>query len=95
MAIDRAQVEKVAYLARLNLTEAELQKMTIELGKIVAMVDQMSEIDTEGVEPLNHPLEFFNVLADDAIGTSLSRDQALANAPSADEECFRVPAVFN
>lgn len=94
MPIDRRQVERVAQLARLSLSDGELDRMTLELGQIVSLVDQMSELDTEGVEPLLHPLEVRNAMREDVVEPSLSRDQALQNAPSHDETCFRVPAVF-
>ncbi len=58
------------------------------------MVDQMSELPTDGVEPLTHPIPLTNVLADDVVRPSLDRKDVLANAPSADDECFRVPPVF-
>ncbi len=94
MSLDRQQVAKIAYLARLSLTEAELDEMTHQLGKIVDLVDQLSAVNTDGVEPLVHAVELQNVLQADEIKTSLPREKALANAPDADEECFRVSAVL-
>ncbi len=94
MSLDRQQVAKIAYLARLSLTESELDEMTQQLGKIVDLVDQLSEVDTEGVEPMVHAIELQNVLQQDEIKSSLPREKALANAPDADEECFRVSAVL-
>ena len=94
MSLDRQQVAKIAYLARLSLTEAELDEMTQQLGKIVDLVDQLSAVNTDGVEPLVHAVELQNVLQVDEIKTSLPREKALANAPDADEECFRVSAVL-
>ena len=94
MSLDRQQVAKIAYLARLSLTDAELDEMTQQLGKIVDLVDQLSEANTDGVEPLVHAIELQNVLQMDQIKPSLPREKALANAPDADEECFRVSAVL-
>ena len=94
MSIDRQQVAKIAYLARLSLSDSELDEMTHQLGKIVDLVDQLSEVDTEGVEPLVHAIELQNVLHEDQIRPSLPREKVLANAPDADEECFRVSAVL-
>lgn len=94
MSLDRATVEKVSLLARLRLTEEELNLMTTQLDKIVGYIDQLSELDTENVEPLSHAVELSNVFADDQVESSLPREQALANAPKADDECYRVPAVL-
>ena len=94
MSLDRQQVAKIAYLARLSLTETELDEMTQQLGKIVDLVDQLSAVNTDGVEPLVHAVELQNVLQEDEIKRSLPREKALANAPDADEECFRVAAVL-
>jgi aspartyl-tRNA(Asn)/glutamyl-tRNA(Gln) amidotransferase subunit C len=94
MSLSREQVEKVALLARLKLAPAELDRMTEQIGKIVEFVDQLSELDTEGVQPLAHPLDVVNVLADDVVAESLPREKALANAPHQDGECYLVPAVL-
>lgn len=94
MSLDRQQVAKIAYLARLSLTEAELDEMTQQLVKIVDLVDQLSEVNTDGVEPMVHAIELQNVLQKDEIKSSLPREKALVNAPDADEECFRVSAVL-
>jgi aspartyl-tRNA(Asn)/glutamyl-tRNA(Gln) amidotransferase subunit C len=87
-------VQKVALLARLELTDAELATMTAQLGQIVEYVRQLDELDTDDVEPLAHAADLLNVFADDRTRPSLLREQALANAPKRDEECFRVPAVL-
>lgn len=81
-------------LARLHLTAAEVDAMTVQLGQIVEYVALLNELSTDGVEPLAHPLELSNVLADDVPVAGLDRDQALLNAPKRDDECFRVPAVL-
>lgn len=94
MSLDRQQVAKIAYLARLSLTESELDEMTLQLGKIVDLVDQLSTVNTDGIEPMVHAIEMQNVLQTDEIKASLPREEALANAPDADEECFRVSAVL-
>lgn len=94
MAITRVDVEKVALLSRLLLTEAELEAMTRQLGQIVGYVDQLSEVDTEGVEPLAHAVEVTNVLADDRVAASLPREAALKNAPVHDDRGYLAPAVL-
>lgn len=94
MAITRADVEKVSLLARLQLTEVEIETLTEELGQIVAYVDQLSEVDTEGVTPMAHAVEVSNVFASDEVKPSLPREQALANAPSHNERGYLVPPVL-
>ncbi|HMO84276.1 MAG TPA: Asp-tRNA(Asn)/Glu-tRNA(Gln) amidotransferase subunit GatC [Lacipirellulaceae bacterium] len=94
MALTRADVEKVALLARLSLTDAELQTMTSQLGKIVQYVDQLAEAATQGVEPMAHAVEVANVFAADVVAPSLPREVALANAPRHNDRGYLVPAVL-
>jgi aspartyl-tRNA(Asn)/glutamyl-tRNA(Gln) amidotransferase subunit C len=94
MSLSRRDVEKVSLLARLRLSEAELETMTPQLGKIVDLVDQLSELDTTDVQPMAHALELRNVFAEDVVRPSLDRTDALSNAPKRDDECYRVPAVL-
>lgn len=94
MSLTRADVERVALLSRLRLSDAELDTMTGQLGKILEYVDQLGELDTEGVEPMAHAVEMTNRFAADDPRDSLPRDEALANAPKRDDECYRVPAVL-
>ena len=94
MGLTRQQVEKVSLLARLQLTDEELETMTVQLGQIVQYVQQLSELDTQNVAPMAHAVEMFNVFAADQPHASLPREEALANAPKRDDECYRVPAVL-
>jgi aspartyl-tRNA(Asn)/glutamyl-tRNA(Gln) amidotransferase subunit C len=94
MSLTRADVEKVSLLGRLLLSEAELDTMTTQLTRVVGYVEQLSEVQTDNVEPMAHAVEMHNVFAGDALGESLPRDAALANAPKRDSECYRVPAVL-
>jgi aspartyl-tRNA(Asn)/glutamyl-tRNA(Gln) amidotransferase subunit C len=94
MSLSRQDIEKVALLARLRLSNDEAQTMTAELGKIVDFVDQLAEANTEGVEPLAHAIELRNVFRADAVAASLPRDEALANAPHHDDRGYLVPAVL-
>lgn len=87
-------VRRVAKLARLNCSDEEIHTFTTQLGSIFEYVDQLSELDTEGVEPLSHCLAVHNVLRDDEVKPSLSNDEALANAPQRDGEFFAVPKVL-
>jgi len=87
-------VAKVAALARLALSEAEVERMAGELSKIVGFVSMLGELDTAAVDPLAHPLDTHNVFRDDVPAASLPRAAALESAPRHDGECFLVPAVL-
>jgi aspartyl-tRNA(Asn)/glutamyl-tRNA(Gln) amidotransferase subunit C len=90
--IDREQVLHVAKLARLRLSDAEVERMTGELSKILEHVERMDELDLDGVEPTSHVVELQNVLRDDVPRESLSRERALEGAPDPADEGFRVPS---
>jgi len=90
--IDSEQVRYVARLARLRLTDEEVDRMTGELGSILDHIEKISALDLEGVEPTSHVVELENVLRPDEPHESLPRDVALAEAPDADEMGFRVPS---
>ena len=92
--LTREDVIKVAMLARLALSDTELSSLTEELSKIVGFVSQLSEINTDEVEPLAHPLDSQNVFREDRPVPSLTTADALRCAPRHDEECFLVPAVL-
>jgi aspartyl-tRNA(Asn)/glutamyl-tRNA(Gln) amidotransferase subunit C len=94
VALTREQVAKIAHLARLSFTDSELDDLTLQLGKIVGLVDELSQVNTDGIEPMVHAIESENVLKADEIKPSLPRAKALSNAPDADNECFRVSAVL-
>jgi aspartyl-tRNA(Asn)/glutamyl-tRNA(Gln) amidotransferase subunit C len=94
MTLSRADVEKVALLARLELSVAELDALTPQLQHIVEYVEALNELNTEGVEPMAHALDMANVFADDISRPSLPRELALANAPHHDDACYLVPAVL-
>ena len=94
MTITRAVVEKVSLLARLQLTDAELETTATELSQIVSYVDLLGEVDTEGVEPMAHAVEVNNVFATDEIRPSLPREQALASAPQSNQRGYLVPPVL-
>jgi aspartyl-tRNA(Asn)/glutamyl-tRNA(Gln) amidotransferase subunit C len=94
MAISRDEVLHVAKLARLELSEGELERFSEQLSAILEAVGKVSELDLSGVEPTAHPLDLSNVWAEDEPRPSMSVDEALANAPARDEGgFFRVPAA--
>jgi aspartyl-tRNA(Asn)/glutamyl-tRNA(Gln) amidotransferase subunit C len=94
MSLTRAEVEKVSLLGRLLLSESELDTMTTQLTRVVGYVEQLREVNTDGIQPMAHAVEMHNVFRDDLQFASLPRDEALANAPKRDSECYRVPAVL-
>lgn len=94
MGLSREAVEKVSLLARLRLSEAELDKMTSQLGQVVDYMALLSRLDTETIQPMAHAVEVVNVFREDEVRPSLPREEALANAPRHDGECYRVPAVL-
>jgi aspartyl-tRNA(Asn)/glutamyl-tRNA(Gln) amidotransferase subunit C len=90
--IDREQVLYVAKLARLKLTDDEVEKMTGELSQILEHVERMEGLDLDGVEPTSHVVALENVLREDVPRESLPRERALEQAPDATDDGFRVPS---
>jgi aspartyl-tRNA(Asn)/glutamyl-tRNA(Gln) amidotransferase subunit C len=95
MSLTADQVRWVAHLARLELTDAELEMMTPQLSAIVDYVNQLQQVNTDGVEPLAHALEVQNVFRADEPAPSLPVDAALANAPQRHGDFYGVPAVLD
>lgn len=93
--IDEAEVRRIAKLARLSLSDEEIRRFAGQLASILDHFEQIESLDTEGVEPLTHALPVANVLREDEVGEGLSHEQALANAPESERECFRVPTVLD
>ncbi len=91
MAIDRETVTHVARLARLDLRADEVDRLTGELGDILAAVSKVSELDLADVPPTSHPLDLVNVFADDEPRPSLPLEDVFANAPAREGDLFRVP----
>ena len=92
MAITREDVLHVARLARLEIPEGEVDRVRDELGAILEAVGKVAELDLTDVEPTSHPLAVVNVWAEDEPRPCLPVDEALANAPEAEDGAFRVPA---
>lgn len=93
--IDRDTVEHVARLARLALTEEERERFAEQLGRILEYADRLSALPLDDVPPTSHALPMTNVLRDDAVATSLPRDEVLAQAPAHRDGFFVVPRVFD
>lgn len=94
MKITRQEVEYVARLARLDLTEQEKALFTSQLSSILAYVEKLNELDTSGIEPTSHVIDISKVTRPDETRDSLSQDAALANAPDKAAGYFRVPKII-
>ena len=91
MAISRDEVLHVARLARLALTDEEVERLTVELDAILEAVGVVAELDLSQVPPTSHPLDLVNVWDEDEPRTSLSLEDVFANAPAREGDLFRVP----
>ena len=94
MKITKQEVEHVAKLARLELSEQEKEKLTDQLSNILTYVEKLNELDTTGVEPTAHVLDINNVMRDDVAGVSLPQEKALANAPEKAAGHYKVPKII-
>ena len=93
MKLNRKDVEHVALLSRLELSETELGKFTGQLDAILEYIDVLNQVDTSAVEPMAHVLEIRNVMRADQVQPSLPREAALQNAPDAEDGFFKVPKI--
>ncbi|TWH76730.1 aspartyl/glutamyl-tRNA(Asn/Gln) amidotransferase subunit C [Azomonas agilis] len=94
MALERSEVEKIAHLARLGLDEAELPHTTATLNSILGLIDQMQAVNTDGIEPLAHPLEAVQRLRADAVTETNQRAAYQAIAPAVENGLYLVPKVI-
>jgi len=93
MPLSREEVLHVALLARLELSEEEIERYTWELNRVLEHIEKLKELDTEGVEPTSHAVPLSNVFRPDEPGEPLPREEVLMNAPDAVDGYFRVPRV--
>jgi len=93
--ITRADVEHVAGLARLALTDEEVDRFARELGVILEHAEDLAALDLDDVEPTAHPLPLVNVLRPDEVRSSLPRDEVLGQAPAVEDGRFRVPRILD
>lgn len=94
MKIDRAALDKIAHLARLEFDDKDADKMMADMTNIVNWVEKLNEVDTEGVEPLTTMSHEINALREDVAENKLSKEQALYNAPLKNTDFFKVPKVI-
>lgn len=95
MKLSTQDVEYVAKLARLEVADQEKEKFTAQLNDILLYIDQLNELDTAGVAPMTHAIAVTNAFREDKVMDSLGTEGALANAPDARGEFFRVPKVID
>jgi len=95
MKISREEVQHVAKLARLSLSEDETDRMTQQLDTILNYVDKLEAVDTDGIEPTTHTQQVVNAFREDEVTPSLERKKALNNAPEDNEESFVVPRIIS
>jgi len=93
MTITTETVQHIAHLAKLQLSETEIDRLAGEMEKIVEFADKLSELDIQGVQPTTHAVSVQNVLRDDELKPSYDRGKMLQNAPERDAACFLVPKV--
>lgn len=94
MALSQDEVRKLALLARLELSDEEVQTLGPQIESILGFVAKLSELNTDEVEPMTTALDVDNCWRADELVAGLSNDDALKNAPSRDDECFLVPPVL-
>jgi aspartyl-tRNA(Asn)/glutamyl-tRNA(Gln) amidotransferase subunit C len=94
MEISGREVEHVARLARLDLSDMEKEQLTAQLSGILTYVEKLNELDTAGVEPTSHVLDINNVMREDAPAESLPQELALANAPEKSAGHYKVPKII-
>ncbi len=94
MKVDLNTIDKIAHLARLEITEADKKVLVDDMNKILSFMNKLNEINTDGVEPLIYMTDEVNVLRNDEIKRDLTTQQALQNAPKQDGKYFRVAKVI-
>lgn len=94
MIIDRALLDKIAHLSRLEFDEKDAEKMMKDMSAIITWVEKLKEVDTTGVEPLTTMSHEINAMRDDETATPLDHDKALDSAPNKDADYFHVPKVI-
>ena len=94
MALSRSEVEHIAQLARVGMTEEDITLLAEQLSHILEQVQILEQVDTSGVPPSSHTVDLTSVFREDEVAPSYPKEEVLANAPSEDEGFFRVKAVL-
>lgn len=95
LKISLKEVEYVAHLARLEISDAEKGKFTSQLNDILLYIDKLNEVNTDGAEPMSHAMSVTNAFREDTVRKSIGTQQSLANAPDSRGDFFRVPKVID
>ncbi|WP_191603054.1 Asp-tRNA(Asn)/Glu-tRNA(Gln) amidotransferase subunit GatC [Marinomonas algicola] len=95
MSLNKQDVQKIAHLARLSLSDNESEQYQESISSVLTLVEQMQSVDTEGVEPLCNPLEMTQRLREDTVTESNQRDSYLAIAPQSEKGLYLVPQVID
>ncbi|WP_062197162.1 Asp-tRNA(Asn)/Glu-tRNA(Gln) amidotransferase subunit GatC [Massilibacterium senegalense] len=93
--ITKEQVEHVAHLARLEVTEEEVEMFTNHLDAIIQYAEQLNELDTENIKPTTHVLDIKNVLRKDEVGETTTHEEMMKNAPDSEDGQIKVPAILD
>jgi len=94
MKITKEEVEHVAHLARLELDDRAIEQFADQISNILAYVDKLKQVDTEGIVPTSHAITLTNAFREDEVRDHLDRDESLANAPEKEDGTFLVPRVI-
>jgi aspartyl-tRNA(Asn)/glutamyl-tRNA(Gln) amidotransferase subunit C len=94
MEVTDALIDNLASLSRLHFTEGEKSEIKSDLQRMIAFIDKLNELNTEGVQPVLHMSDGSNVFREDVIEGSISREEGLKNAPDTDGVFFKVPKVI-
>lgn len=94
MALDKSEVEKIAHLARLHISESEADEVSNRISDILVLIDEMQSVDTDAVEPLAHPLDVVQRLRVDQVSEENRRDKLQQLAPSSEDGLYLVPKVL-
>lgn len=94
MALDKSEVEKIAHLARLHVSDSEAEEVSARITDILALIDQMQTVDTDSVEPLAHPLDVIQRLRADTVSEENQRDELQKLAPNSEDGQYLVPKVL-
>lgn len=95
MRLSREDIEHVAYLSRLELSEDEKDKLAGHINRLLGHFEKLQMLDTEGVEPTSHVVPVHNVFRDDEVKPSLNPEEVVSNGPEVAENCFVVPRVVD
>lgn len=94
MKLSHEEVQHIARLARLGLSEVEVEKFSIQLSDILGNFEILKQVDTDKVQPATHSVPLQDVFREDRIAESLPQSKILSNAPSQEEDCFKVQAIL-